>query len=215
MKICTPLTAAQNGKCLRVEPRELPQEVHKIVVKWRIHCLLRHNQNNSKQRLLLFFANLFSTDARPIDLDGCLEGLARTVYDKFNMLSNTWAFKKRYQRELSKHFLRSKDSRRKMEDIWDEFLGLCPRTVICRGREVKIPLETFPKRVKQAMGVIEDLLSNIIRLGFKGVETKKFFVLNLSFVPDGFFAFNKKRIHCCSWQPSIVFTDGIRLSQSM
>jgi hypothetical protein len=80
--------------------------------------------NSSKQRLLLFFANLFSTNARQIDLDGCLEGLARTVSDKFNMLSKIGAFKKRYQWELSKHFLRSKDSRRKTEDIWDEFFGL-------------------------------------------------------------------------------------------
>jgi hypothetical protein len=87
--------------------------------------------------------------------------------------------------------------------------------VICGGREEKIPLETFLKKVKQAMGVIEDLLSNNIRLGFEGVETKKFFVLDLSFVPDDFFAFDKKRICCCSWRPNIVFTDGIRLSQSM
>ncbi len=39
-----------------------------------------------------------------------------------------------------------------MEDIWDKFFGLFPRTVICRGREEKmIPLETFLKKVKQAM----------------------------------------------------------------
>ncbi len=85
------------------------------------------------------------------------------------------------------------EKQRFMEENW-RYLGrvLWPisENGDLQGREEK--MINFLKKVKQAMGVIEDLLSNDIRLGFGGVETKKFFVLELSFVPDDFFAFNKK-----------------------
>ena len=43
------------------------------------------------------------------------------------------------------------------------------------------------------MQVVENFLAKNSRLGFEGVDTDKFFVLDLSFVPVDFVAFDEKK----------------------